>query len=579
MITFAVLGLGNRGSVYSNNIVKHDNAKILSVCDVSRASLKQARELYGVKDDELFSDEEKFFEKKRADVLIVATLDGLHCRQTVKALSLGYDVLLEKPVAPTMKECDEIYAAAKKYGRDVVVCHNLRYTPFYQKFKTLIADGVIGEVLSAEQAENVAYSHYMCSFIRGKWHSSKETSPIILAKCCHDLDIISWFVDKKDEREESFGALEFYTGEHKPEGTPKRCLDCKLKDCRYNAYEFSVKAPGTLCVPYGFEFTPENIADFLRPDDNLYGQCVFSCPNDVCDRQTVNISFDGGVTANLLMHGFSLYETYRITRVFGSKGRLSGRLEDGTIRVSLFDGTDKIIDINEEIEDKESHSGGDSNLVADYISYLETGNRPLGISELADSLQSHRLAFGAEEKRLGHPLPKTREVKGRENPIENGTSAAGNTAGGIYATVAEFIGNHAENTVKTVSMTVNCLKEDLKEKIGSDMAFISSLIGAKAYKCDKISSPKGYPHGFIITFFDNGAIARYSFTCSPLKERTEISVFAPSANIYADTEKNEAVTKVGDIFASDEKVAINGKSFLKGEVGDCLIKNEISDII
>ena len=130
MITFAVLGLGNRGSVYSDNIVKHNNAKIVSVCDVSPASLNRARELYGVKEEDLFDNEEKFFEKKRADVLIVATLDGLHCRQTVKALSLGYDVLLEKPVAPTMEECNEIYAAAQKYGRDVVVCHNLRYTPF-----------------------------------------------------------------------------------------------------------------------------------------------------------------------------------------------------------------------------------------------------------------------------------------------------------------------------------------------------------------------------------------------------------------------------------------------------------------
>ena len=573
MITFAVLGLGNRGSVYSNNIVKHDNAKIVSVCDISPASLKQAKELYGVKDEELFLSEEKFFEKKRADVLIVATLDGLHCRQTVKALSLGYDVLLEKPVAPTMKECDEIYAAAKKFGHDVVVCHNLRYTPFYQKLKTLIADGVIGEVLSVEQAENVAYSHYMCSFIRGKWHSSKETSPIILQKCCHDLDIISWFVGKKDEREESFGTLEFYTKEHKPEGTPERCLDCKLKDCRYNAYEFSVKAPGTLCVPYGFEFTPENIANFLRPEDNLYGQCVFTCPNDVCDRQTVSVFFDGGVTANLLMHGFSLYETYRITRVFGSKGKLSGRLEDGTIRLSLFDGTDKIIDVNEEIEDKESHSGGDSKLVADYISYLETGKRPLGISELADSIQSHRLAFGAEEKRLEHPLPKISEAKACEKSVKNESS------GGIYSAVSEFIEKNAENAVKTISMTVNCRKEDLKEKVESDMAFISSLIGSKAYKCDKITSEKGYPHGFIVTYFENGAIARYSFTCSPLKNRTEISVFAPSANVYADSEKGEVITKTTDLFGSDEKTEAKGKSFFGGKISDYLTKNEISDII
>lgn len=547
MITFAVLGLGNRGSVYSDNIVKHNNAKIVSVCDVSPASLNRARELYGVKEEDLFDNEEKFFEKKRADVLIVATLDGLHCRQTVKALSLGYDVLLEKPVAPTMEECNEIYAAAQKYGRDVVVCHNLRYTPFYQKLKTLIASGVIGEVLSVEQAENVAYSHYMCSFIRGKWHSAEETSPIILQKCCHDLDLISWFVGKKDEREESFGALCFYTGEHKPAGAADRCLDCKVKNCPYNAYEFSVKAPGTLCVPYGFEFTPENIADFLRPSENLYGQCVFACPNDVCDRQTVNISFSDGVTANLLMHGFSVYETYRVTRIFGSKGELSGRLEDGTIRVRLFDGTDKTIDVNGEIEDKTSHSGGDAKLVADYISYKETGVRPLGISKLSDSLQSHRLAFGAEEKRLLSPLPSV-----AEKPDETGNAEYT----GVYAAVSDFMKEHGEKDVQAVAMTVNCHAEDPEKRIAADTAFLTSLIGSKVCKTDKIASDREYPHGFLVLFFENGGLARYSYTCSPLPERTEISAFAPSANVYADSEKKIAVTKTGELFDDDKKITL-----------------------
>lgn len=544
MITFAVLGLGNRGSVYSNNIIKHKNAKIVSVCDISEASLNQAKELYDVADDELFDNEDEFFKVKRADVLIVATLDGLHCRQTVKALSLGYDVLLEKPVAPTMEECNEIYAAAEKYGRDVVVCHNLRYTPFYQKLKTLIKSGVIGEVLSVEQAENVAYSHYMCSFIRGKWHSAEETSPIILQKCCHDIDIISWFVERKETYEESFGTLEYYTRARKPAGSPERCLDCKYKNCRYNAYEFSIKAPGTLCVPYGFKYTPENIADFLRPADNLYGQCVFSCPNDVCDRQTVNVAFEDGVTANLLMHGFSLYETYRITRVFGSKGRLTGRLEDGKIRLALFDGTDKIIDVNDEIEDKESHSGGDAKLVADYISYKETGVRPLGISELADSLQSHRLAFGAEEKRLENPLP-----------TKTGTVPTKDTVGytGIYEKVKNFIAKYGDG-VRAVTMTVNCREEDLQKRIESDLGFMSGLIGSAVYKIDKNVSDKGYPHGFIVAFCENGALARLSFTCSPLAERTEISAFAPSANVYADSETNKVIVKTGELFDDDREI-------------------------
>ena len=227
----------------------------------------------------------------------------------------------------------------------------------------------------------------------------------------------------------------------------------------------------------------------------------------------------------------------------------------------------------EEIEDKESHSGGDSKLVADYISYLETGKRPLGISELADSIQSHRLAFGAEEKRLEHPLPKISETMACEKSVKNESS------GGIYSAVSEFIGKNAENAVKTISMTVNCRKEDLKEKLESDMAFISSLIGSKAYKCDKITSEKGYPHGFIVTYFENGAIARYSFTCSPLKNRTEISVFAPSANVYADSEKGEVITKTTDLFGRDEKTEAKGKSVFGGKISDYLIKNEISDII
>lgn len=546
MITFAVLGLGNRGSVYSNNIIKHKNAKIVSVCDVSPASLKQAAELYGVKEENLFLDDEKFFLKKRADVLIIATLDGLHCSQAVKALSLGYDLLLEKPVAPTMEECNEIYAAAKKYGRDVVVCHNLRYTPFYQKFKTLLKSGVIGDILSVEQAENVAYSHYMCSFIRGKWRSKEETSPIILQKCCHDLDIISWFAEEEDRAEESFGALKYYTHAHKPIGSAERCLDCKYKDCKYNAYEFSVKAPGTLCVPYGFEFTPENIAEFLKPKDNLYGQCVFACPNDVCDRQTVNVKLGDGITANLLMHGFSVYETYRITRVFGTKGKLCGRLEDGKIRLVLFDGTDKIIDVNDEILDKESHSGGDAKLVADYISYKETGVRPLGISELKDSIQSHRLAFNAEEERLRYPLP--------EKEAAFSAAEEGKNLPEIYGAVKKFLAQNGEGGVQTVAMTVNCRAENLGKKIDEDIAFIKNLVGSEIYKRDDNVSEKCYPHGHIVLFFDNGAIARYTYTSSPLPERTEISAFAPSANIYADSEKNRIVTKIGELFDDDKEI-------------------------
>lgn len=578
MITFAVLGLGNRGSVYSNYIAKNKNAKIVSVCDINPASLKQAAELYGVEKSELFSSEQEFFEKKRADVVIIATLDGLHCRQAVKALSLGYDVLLEKPIAPSMEECNEIYSAAKKYGGDVVICHNLRYTPFYQKFKTLIKSGIIGEILSVEQAENVAYHHYMCSFIRGKWHSERETSPIILQKCCHDLDIISWFAEKNVNGLQSFGALKYYTHKNKPVGAADRCMDCKIKNCIYNSFEFSLKDPNTLCVPYGFDYSRESIAAFLRDENNLYGQCVFACPNDVCDRQCVDISFDGGVTANLLMHGFSTYQTYRITRVFGSKGKLSGRLEDGVIRLSLFDGTNKYIDVNGEIAADSDHSGGDKKLADDYVAYKIGGERPLGISELKDSLQSHSIAFNADKLRKQNSLPAETEKP------ENGDSAAKTAllnnfnVSGIYKEIENFVLNGEAGEIQTVAVTANYGESELISKIGEDLSFLCSLIGSPVYEYKTDVSKKVYPHGFITVFFENGAILRYSFTSSPLAPRTEISVFCPNANAYADTETSRVVTRAGDFFAEQVEKKAEATHFVKAEFACEKIKDMLSSV-
>lgn len=583
MITFAVLGLGNRGSVYCNNLIKHEGVKIVAACDVSEASLKQANELYGVQKSELYLKEEEFFKKKRADVLIISTLDGLHCRHTVKALELGYKILLEKPVAPTLAECEEIYAAAKKYNGDVVICHNLRYTPFYQKFKTLIKSGVIGDVLSIEQAENVSYWHYMCSFIRGKWHSKQQTSPIILQKCCHDLDIISWFAGKKETFVNSFGALEYYTHANRPKGATERCLDCEFKDCIYNAFEFSVKAPGTLCVPYGFNPTPENIAEFLRPENNLYGQCAFACPNDVCDRQCVNIKTEGDITANLLMHGFGSYETYRVTRVFGTLGKLCGRLEDGIIRVTLFDGRDYTVDLNAEIANPESHSGGDSNLVSDYLTYLKTGERPLGISELSDSLQSHRLAFNAETARLKNVVSGDNSVDyGNKQLAYNNTHTAadfGDFSGlaGVYKQVAECFNGGKNGAVQTVSITANHGAENLKANIKRDLAFAEKLIGSKAFKCESNISLKCYPHGFITVFYSNGAILRYSFTASPLCEKVEISAFSPKLNAYADSEKSVIIIKGAALEDKEQTQKINEKSACDYALADETIIAELEN--
>ena len=367
MKTIAILGLGNRGGVYGKYLAQNKKVEIVSVCDISKESLKKAEEDYKVAKENLFTDENEFFASKRADVLVIATLDCLHYTQTIRALKLGYDILLEKPVSPIYEECEAIAELAEQLGRKVVICHNLRYTPFYQTLKRLVVNGEIGELISVEQAENIGYAHYMCSFIRGKWRRKDETSPLILQKCCHDLDIINWIVGKKCENLSSYGDLLYYTPKNAPIQAKNYCVDCADKTCPYNGTVFYIQSPESLCVPYGFDYSEENIMKYLGQKDHNYGKCVFRSDNDVCDRQVVTMRFEDGIIGSLFVHGFA-HQTHRLTKIYGTLGVIEGSLEEGIITVRKYGKRAKKIDVNKSIKSKDEHSGGDAKLVEDFVS-------------------------------------------------------------------------------------------------------------------------------------------------------------------------------------------------------------------
>ncbi len=406
MLTVSFIGLGNRGSVYGQYFAKNENVKMVAACDVVPARVQKFHDEYGVATENTFYDEETFFKEKRSDVLVIATTDRMHLPHALKGLELGYDLLLEKPVAPDLEATEKIIRTAERYQRNVVICHNLRYTPFYQGIKKLVAEGTIGEVLSVEQAENVAYFHYLTSFVRGNWHNSEQSSSIILQKCCHDLDIIYWLVGKKCEKLSSFGGLRHYCKEDAPKGSTPLCIDCAVKNCSYNAVDLYTKYPGMLNLPYGFDDSAESVKKYLSDDSHCYGKCAHRIDNDVCDRQTVSMRFEGGVTATLTMQGFAATTTDRTTAVYGTKGVIEGKFNEGKITVRIFGKEPYVLDFNADIVDKASHNGGDAKLVEDYVKYKLGKEHPLGVSLAVDSLYSHRLAFGAEESRLmgGKPV-------------------------------------------------------------------------------------------------------------------------------------------------------------------------------
>lgn len=241
--TVAIIGCGSRGrEVYGKIFHKYDEWKIVSLCDISKARLARAAAEFSVNEENCFLSEEKFFEKKRADILVIATQDSDHVRMCIKALRLAYDVLLEKPISDKKEELEELLKVYRESGRKVAVCHVLRYAPAYAKIDEIIKGGTLGKITSIEAVEQVCYWHFSHSYVRGNWRNAKESSPVIMAKCCHDMDYLQHFVGASCKTVYSTGGLDYFNRANQPEGASERCEDCRyIGSCPYSAENLYIK--------------------------------------------------------------------------------------------------------------------------------------------------------------------------------------------------------------------------------------------------------------------------------------------------------------------------------------------------
>ena len=134
VLTVAILGAGSRGADSYGKLMNEDpRFKIVALCDIRKTKIDRFQEVFNVPQENCFLDENDFFKTKLADVCVIATQDKDHVRHCLKALELGYDILLEKPITPVLDECYQLIEAQKKYGGKVIVCHVLRYAPSLYK--------------------------------------------------------------------------------------------------------------------------------------------------------------------------------------------------------------------------------------------------------------------------------------------------------------------------------------------------------------------------------------------------------------------------------------------------------------
>lgn len=397
-VTAITLGAGARGNTYGGYALKYpDRLKIVGVAEPVAERNKRYTNKHNIEEKNRFLTWEHVFDHpKFADAIIITTPDNLHYGPCMKALSMGYDVLLEKPIAPTEKQCRDILKKAKETNKIVAVCHVLRYAPYFIKLREIMQSGVLGKIMSLQHLEPIEHIHMSHSYVRGNWHNSKKTAPIILAKSCHDLDILRWMIGQPCKKIQAFGGLDWFIKENGPEGSPDRCTDgCPHESkCPYSALKIYHRNKGWRYVfdlPNEKDIHDDYVLEKLKTTD--YGRCVYKMDNDQPDHYTANILFDNNITASLSMEAFTSYAGRR-TRIMGSLGDITGDM-------TSFVHTDFLTgEKTEWKQESDGHGGGDWRLVDDWVEAVAKQDAKVLSSTIDASIESHIMGFCAEKSRL-----------------------------------------------------------------------------------------------------------------------------------------------------------------------------------
>lgn len=400
-ITAVLIGAGNRGmdAYASYALVNPNELQFVAVAEPDEARRKKFQQLHNLKDDMCFDGWEAILEQpKLADAALICTQDGMHFGPTTTAIEKGYDILLEKPMSNNINECIEMGKLAEKKERVFLICHVLRYTDYFTYLRKVLDEGKIGRLISIQHNEKVTFWHQAHSFVRGNWRNSKESSPMILAKSCHDMDLLLWLAGADCVKVSSFGGLTHFKAENAPAGAPKRCLDgCPVKhECPYYAPNvYLTKEVGWPTSTISNDTSMEARTKAL--EEGPYGRCVYFCDNDVVDHQVVNFEFANEVTASFTMCAFT-QDGGRTFKLMGTKGEIRGNVEKNEIEINNFlTGTKEVVHIKQA---SDGHSGGDFGIMRKFIKLVQDENAEKGLTSADMSVQSHVMAFAAEKSRL-----------------------------------------------------------------------------------------------------------------------------------------------------------------------------------
>lgn len=430
-VTAIIVGAGHRALVYSQlALTNPELLKIVGVADPDPIRRKLCMERFGFDENMCFESAQELAEKgKLADTIINGTMDEVHIETSVPLLNAGYDMLLEKPFAVNEEEMRELVACAKKNHSKVMICHVLRYTPFYYSIKERVASGEIGDIINIQTTEHVSYHHLSTSYVRGKWaNSDKCHTTMLLAKCCHDIDLMMWMMSEtKPVQISSFGSKYQFKPENAPKEAGNICMvDCPLVEtCPYSTKRLYIDHPDRWAFYVwsaleGIENPTIEDKIALMKSDSPYARCMYKCDNNVVDHQSVLVNFASGATGTHNMVGGSS-QSLRKIHIIGTKGEIYGDFEKSKFFVSKINPSPNAVNEEADIEEVDlnvsgdmvgafgGHGGGDGRLTEDFVKFIRGEKPSLACTSIFDSVAGHLCVYLADKSRENGGTPM--EVK------------------------------------------------------------------------------------------------------------------------------------------------------------------------